>query len=458
MTRRLVLTALIGTVALSPARAVAADAIVSGPATRGAKPNAFHATVEDLKARGYLEQEFFVEGTAEGKAAPDAAVAAKPYKTRLLVRRPVDPAKFNGTVVVEWQNVTLGYDLEVGWPMFGDLMMRDGYAWVAVSNQPVGVNHLRHWDPKRYGSLAHPAIPSVMPRPSYAGFVVISGETYSDAIYTQLAAALRHPGRVDPLAGLTTQRLISYGLSQSAGRLTAYINNLPADARPYDGYYLHVGPGQLRDDLAVPVFGLNSENEMMRYAAIRRPDSAHYRYWEVAGSGHLPRLADDVLQQQNRRDGADWPRKCDFSPAVVSIEYASRAALHHLNEWIKTGVEPPVAPLVAIDPGKRPTTMHDEPVPPSIARDLFGNAVGGLRLPHIEAPLGRHIGTGTPAPSCTLTPGYEPFDPETVAKLYPTREAYLAKVDAATSQAEKAGYLLGADAKTIRDRAAATAR
>ena len=36
-------------------------------------------------------------------------------KTRLLVRRPTDPAKFNGIAIVEWVNVTNGYDVEIHW-------------------------------------------------------------------------------------------------------------------------------------------------------------------------------------------------------------------------------------------------------------------------------------------------------------------------------------------------------
>ena len=38
------------------------------------------------------------------------------YKTRLIVRTPVDPKKFNGTVIVEWLNVTSGRDSD---PDFG---------------------------------------------------------------------------------------------------------------------------------------------------------------------------------------------------------------------------------------------------------------------------------------------------------------------------------------------------
>jgi lactate permease len=109
------------------AQAPPATAVVAR-VTAGDRPNAFHASPDALDARGFVEEEFFVAGTANGA----------PYKTRFLVRRPVDPKRFNGTVVVEWLNAALGYDLELGWPMFADLMTRDGYVWVGISALPAG--------------------------------------------------------------------------------------------------------------------------------------------------------------------------------------------------------------------------------------------------------------------------------------------------------------------------------
>ena len=37
------------------------------------------------------------------------------YTTRILVRRPLSPAVFNGTVLAEWQNVTAHYDIDSYW-------------------------------------------------------------------------------------------------------------------------------------------------------------------------------------------------------------------------------------------------------------------------------------------------------------------------------------------------------
>ena len=101
------------------------------------------------------------------------------------------PRRFNGTVVVLWNNVTAGYDNFTG----GDSpeVFESGYAYVAASVQRVGVHGqpdnpqgLRDWDPERYGSLSIPS------------------DDYSFDIYTQVAdlvAPDRPRGGLDPLRG-----------------------------------------------------------------------------------------------------------------------------------------------------------------------------------------------------------------------------------------------------------------
>ena len=56
---------------------------------------------------------------------------------------PFVPRHFNGTVVVEWLNVTGGADASPDWVHMHDELIRDGYAWVGVSAQAVGVNALK---------------------------------------------------------------------------------------------------------------------------------------------------------------------------------------------------------------------------------------------------------------------------------------------------------------------------
>ena len=63
-----------------------------------------------------------------------------PYKTRIVVYRPTDPARFDGTVVVEWLNVTGGIDAPAAWLNAHDEMIRRGMAFVGVDAQAGGIN------------------------------------------------------------------------------------------------------------------------------------------------------------------------------------------------------------------------------------------------------------------------------------------------------------------------------
>ena len=94
---------------------------ITGPISGGAHLWAFSSYLGDIAECGYIEKEFFFEGTARdtpwqirmaamanGQCKP---AGEAPFKMRILVKRPKDPAKFNGTAVVEWANVTIGHEL-----------------------------------------------------------------------------------------------------------------------------------------------------------------------------------------------------------------------------------------------------------------------------------------------------------------------------------------------------------
>ena len=123
-------------------------ATLSGPITTGHVIEPLSAQPLDLGASGYVEQEFFASGTATAFTASSfpsngdwsiTPTTSAPYETRILVRRPADPARFNGTVVVEWMNVTAG-ESAPDWQYLNPLLERDGYAWVGVSAQRLAVD------------------------------------------------------------------------------------------------------------------------------------------------------------------------------------------------------------------------------------------------------------------------------------------------------------------------------
>src|SRR5262245_26484734 len=92
---------------------------IAGP-VGGPGPPSLDSTTFSLAPFGYVEEEFFASGTAtsyvsdpilstDGKWSASPAGSAT-YTTRLLVRRPTTRRRFNGTVVVEWLNVSGGFD------------------------------------------------------------------------------------------------------------------------------------------------------------------------------------------------------------------------------------------------------------------------------------------------------------------------------------------------------------
>src|SRR5947207_11246343 len=172
----------------------------------------FFATDMVMADFGYVEEEFFFDGMANrydapapsggignnAASAPTANIVASgyPYRSRLLVRRPIDAARFNGVVVVEWLNVTNGYDTDVHWLYQKEFFLRAGHAWVGVSAQNAGLsnqpNGLKNWSPTRYGTL------------NVNANGTLTGDVLSYDIYSQAAQAIRSvPAVKARLAGHT---------------------------------------------------------------------------------------------------------------------------------------------------------------------------------------------------------------------------------------------------------------
>src|SRR4029434_4905393 len=95
-----------------------------------------------------------------------------------------------------------------------------------------------------------------------------------------------------------------------------------------------------------------------------------------------------------------------------------------------------------------------------IVRDELGLARGGIRLAALAAPIARNNGdnvggagvNATGERNCRLMGSSEPFDGARLASLYPTHDAYVAKVREATEKLLKGGFIDKVDAEaTIRD-------
>src|SRR5262245_39360047 len=178
---------------------------------------------------GYVEDEQLIAGNAtsyrqSGPWLQDGVWAVEPadtqsFHTRLLIRRPADPARFNGVVVVEWLNVTGGSDLDALFRPLHTELLQKGYAWVGVSAQKAGVDDLVRRNPSRYWSLHHP------------------GDAYAFDIFTRAGRAVADPAST-VLGGLDPSLILAAGSSQSAAALLTYINAVHPVSRIYDGFQL----------------------------------------------------------------------------------------------------------------------------------------------------------------------------------------------------------------------------
>jgi Alpha/beta hydrolase domain len=454
---------------------------VRGPVTGGSRGWAFGGPTTDLAALGYQQDEYFLEGEAVRYAPRPGTdlgrngrweiepVESSPYTTRMVVVRPVNPAAFNGTVIVLWNNVSAGYENFGG----GDSpeVFEEGFAYVAVSVQRVGIHGqpdnpqgLRQWDPERYGSLSIPS------------------DDYSFDIYTQAANTVapdRSHDALDPMGGLKVERLVAQGASQSAARLASYLNGVQPITRRFDAFFLlmYFGGGTplevgeavmtvrepaaddsapripeglhlLRDDLDIPIMVLNTECEATSCYGVRQADSDRFRYWEVAGASHvsLPAMASSSPRME-RDFGFAIPLD-ESMQAInqVSVAPVGDAALHLLQAWMTGGSPPPIQPRIAFD-GE----------PAHIERDEHGIARGGIRLPQVEVPLA-HNSALQQAPDifARLVGYHESFPVEKVRELYGDRDAYLARYEEATRAAAAASVILPRDVDPLLTEAEAT--
>ena len=104
---------------------------------------------------------FVLTGDRVGDGRIEAAPSTTaPFTTRIVVRRPVEPSVFDGTVIAEWNNVGGGADGSPDWTMLHREIVRRGWVWVGVTVQTVGVDgggfvegeHLKKLSPSRYGA------------------------------------------------------------------------------------------------------------------------------------------------------------------------------------------------------------------------------------------------------------------------------------------------------------------
>lgn len=426
-------------------------ATLEGPITAGQISPPADPVAVDLAAAGYVQEEFFAAGTATaytmvGERTTDGRwqvepTTTAPYRTRMLVRRPADPARFNGTVVVEWLNIS-GVEANPHWSYVHRAILDADAAWVGVSVQALGVvggdalvdvggvdqasanAGIRGTNPERYGSLVHP------------------GDAYAMSIWSQVGAALRAPGGVAVFGEAMATTLIAAGQSQSAALMTTYLNAIHPISGVYDGFFVHSRFGgapdvdgvfdiageaiRFRTDLAVPVMAFETETDLgprLDYSPARQPDTDRIRVWEVAGSAH----ADAYLVP------FQFPQ-CTTPPNAGPHHYVITAAMEAFMTWVHGGPPPPAGTPITIVDG-------------TIVRDERGNALGGIRTPALDVPVATLSGAAPEGSEllCQLFGSTVPFDASTLSERYGTPADYLAQFEASLDATIDAGFVRAAD-------------
>jgi hypothetical protein len=184
------------------------------------------------------------------------------------------------------------------------------------------------------------------------------------------------------------------------------------------------------------------------------------RMYDIAGSSHV------LIPIK--------PPYCSLSQGVLDWTPISRATFLRLDQWVGSNLAPPATQLMALERASAvPATLKaPNNLPNAVMQvpklDADGNALGGVRLPDLVAPLGTHGGQNSPETRCSLMGSYIPFAKDaaqraenndvrlSVAERYKNRDDYVNRIRGAALNLLESGFLLRDDAAVIVQAAATT--
>jgi len=459
----------------------------------------------------YIVEEFFVSGRGNvfnynqpqatlGDAPGDNLVLSQddvPYKTRFVVTRPVQPGRFNGTVIIEFLNSTAGRDGSPVWDYSGPWFSKQGIVHIGVTTSgddslPYltrgcgGVTDVDCGD--RYASLSIPdnglefeivsqlasalksGLPDQLPLPQDfppVRRVFITAYSQQAASVLTLAAQF-HQDDIDgyfPLANGFARPISGVINPVSGDGVKAYCRH--PDAEPYPACIGELAPGvpTVRTNLPVPLYHGMTETEvtLVGPATYRQADTdtspyASYRLFELPGVSHVGKLSEGA------RSLLDLEALCAQKPYYLNTPVNGidvfNAYWQAMHLQVDYGILPPHAPRIDTDAGG------------NILRDADGNALGGLRLPEFEYPKARHFAAvnsnkpicqaNNPVPGCVTVPpaqvrnvlvgclllgAQEPFSAAELSIRYPVPGLYARDFSLHTLELAKQRLLLPEDAR-----------
>ncbi len=456
----------------------------------------------DLKSNDYVEEEFFLSGSAniyryDAEWNRQLQQADVPYTTRMVVRRPRDPAKFSGNVQFECAHPSLGNTSH--WNAVKRYVVRHEDVFVIVmcgadplqrksanTAAPTAAHDILKWfDPKRYASINWPEDDGVR-------WDVIA----------QAGALLKSKVASNPLAGYKVEHTYAAGWSFTGSLWRTYVNegfhdqyHMP-DGRPiFDGYLLGISsstsgggyvplsndynlpvgnPRRTTKSIDVPVIELLSENEAVTNLGPQAPESddpkSRHRLYEVPArthsSGPLPGITANRVQLSARgypsEETVQYVAGCEPQGSDVPMGGIAIAAIDNIDAWVRHGIPPPHAARMKLDPETKKGL-----------KDAHGNTLGGARSAQLDVPLAKYGDyvepscaaqsapsgyRSTPAPGRFMPMWRVALSKEEVHTLYKNEADYLKKFKARLDQMVKERWLLKPEADEQFEAAKANAK
>jgi hypothetical protein len=402
-----------------------------------------------FRGKAYREAQATMEGVASGG----------PYSVPIVLAFPKAAGDYNGFALIDVFNtvtvgnpkwVTGGRVAPVARDMGDDYLFGSGNFYVGVLWDKVAAEFLK------------------------TGTVVVLSDGYE--ILRDASLLARNPAAAHFPSGFTLPRaadkVIAYGYSQSGGILRGYyfqrLNTSKGDPT-FDGALIAVARGVCRYlDRPNPsgcegalsdggkVIAINTETDAQWSGFNARGETADYRDIEIAGVSHLPVAVVDF-----RGFGAPRQNPVDGFPVF-------RAALTNLQLWLR-GTDPPPSVYLRLQEGPA-ADLLGQPLKEAV-RDADGNALGGVRLPHMPtglddgktagAPLGTYKGLDLDFKDTNLffliSGSFAPFSEDRLRALYPNHDAYVSAVSLAAKDLVAKRYILQEDADAYIEAAARSA-
>ena len=386
---------------VSPLATISAE--VTGPGTMFAALFSMPAG-DDFAQFRYEAKEYFVAGTANGE----------PYKTRIVIRKPIDDRTFSGLILAE-------------------SMHPSGNAWMF---------HFTHRYTMDSGHIGVEIVTSGLPlflnhnEARYRDLKIDNGQV--SEVIAQVGALLKSGNPANPLAGLPVRKMILGGTSASASVLIRYlpahmIYRLPDMSPIYDGFLPTSNASEIQK-IDVPMIQIPTMTEVGTGTSVLRQDgdasSDQFRVYELAGIAHL-----DVRDVEAFR-----PNPCQHPISLHPIGTGFSVALNHLLQWVDKGTVPPHAERILVDRDVR----NDGSM---MWLDEHGNVRGGVPSPYVNVPVAQYAvrnegakpypqnlhpwadrGESGVESLCRLTAYQKTFTRDQLKALYGNKAAYRAKL------------------------------